>query len=205
MKLLLEGDKGQAVCEHDGLTGITFMRRDVPFSDGKGMAKDILVGVCDICKEIVAIPPQSTPAIRAAREVATEPIEANLPAAYLDTLDLACYRLNPAATTELRKRLVMYYVVSSQTDKKLRQWIHGGTYKKFKEHKLAVGGAKNRRLSMKVSPAISTAFDDLCSEVKLNRTECLKALVVRINNDIVKPEKPQKLSQLKALAAVAGA
>lgn len=205
MKLLLEGDKGKAVCENDGLVGITYTRRDVPFSDGTGVAKDILVGVCDVCKEVAAIPPQSTPAIRAAREIATEPIEANLPAAYLDTLDLACYRLNPTATTELRKRLVMFYVVTSQTDKKLRKWIHTGKYRTFKAHKVTLGNAKNRRLSMKVTPAISSALDELCSAVKLNRTECLKALVVKINDDIVKPEKPQKLSQLKALAAVAGA
>jgi len=39
----------------------------------------------------------------------------------------------------------------------------------------------------------------------LNRTELLKALVVKIGDDIVKPTTPQKLGELKALAAVVAA
>ncbi|AUF97195.1 hypothetical protein CXQ80_15820 [Pseudomonas sp. 02C 26] len=34
----------------------------MPFSDGQGQARDILVGVCSGCETVVAIPPQSTPA-----------------------------------------------------------------------------------------------------------------------------------------------
>ena len=197
MKLLLEGHKEQAICERDGMTTITYVRRDVPFSDGRGVAKDILVGVCDVCKEVVSIPPQSTPAIRAAREVATQPIEANLPAAYIDALDLACYRLNPTATPELRKRLLMYYLVRSRTDKRLQRSIGS-------RRDLAIAQSKpiKRRLSMKVTPAFATALDMLCMDVNLNRTEALKALVAKINEDIVKPARPQRLDELKALAAV---
>jgi hypothetical protein len=44
--------------------------RDVPFSDGLGIAPDILVFVCDDCDEVCAIPSQSTPAIAAARREA---------------------------------------------------------------------------------------------------------------------------------------
>ncbi|GAB2178642.1 hypothetical protein [Dongia sp. agr-C8] len=204
MKLIIEGHQEQAICGRDGAVGITYRRRDVPFSDGHGSAKDILVGVCDVCGDVVAIPPQSTPAIRAAREVATEAIEANLPAAYLDALDLACYRLNPAATTELRKRLLMYYAVAG-TGKAKRLRMIGSRLDKAD---LALtGGSKSakRRLSMKVTPAFSSAFDRLAAETKLNRTQLLKALVVEINDDIVKPAKPAKLVELKALAAVVAA
>jgi len=40
MKIFLEGDKGTAVC-HDcaALVKTTFLRRDVPFSDGSGAAR----------------------------------------------------------------------------------------------------------------------------------------------------------------------
>jgi hypothetical protein len=110
MKLHLPGEKGTAICEADGQVSTTFAYRDVPFSDGSGVAKQILVGVCDRCGEVVAIPPQSTPAIKAAREKAGVSVEAVLPAVYLDALDLACYRIDPGVTQEFRKRLLMYYV-----------------------------------------------------------------------------------------------
>jgi len=67
MQLHYEGERGQAVCEKDGLSPMTYEYRDVPFSDGVGIAKNILVGVCDKCREVVAIPPQSTHPIKTAR------------------------------------------------------------------------------------------------------------------------------------------
>ncbi len=63
-----EGEKSRSLCSHcAGLVNTTFKRRDVPFSDGKGVARDILVAVCDVCDSVVAIPAQSTPAIQEAR------------------------------------------------------------------------------------------------------------------------------------------
>lgn len=65
MKPYQEGDNGRAICGHcEKLITTTFMRRDVPFSDGKGISKAILVGVCDTCSQVVSLPAQSTPAIR---------------------------------------------------------------------------------------------------------------------------------------------
>ena len=63
------GDQIPALCEECGaaVTG-TFRFRDVPFSDGIGFVKDILTVVCDQCDSVIAIPAQSTPAIKAARE-----------------------------------------------------------------------------------------------------------------------------------------
>ena len=66
MKLNMPGEKGKAICESDGRVSTTFRYRDVLFSDGSGVARKILVGVCDRCGKVVAIPPQSTPSIKAA-------------------------------------------------------------------------------------------------------------------------------------------
>ncbi len=63
-----EGDKSKAICSHCGkVGGTTFVRRDVSFSDSsKRVAKNILVAVCDVCGQVVGIPPESMPAIREA-------------------------------------------------------------------------------------------------------------------------------------------
>jgi hypothetical protein len=65
MKLLLEDDHGKALCEHcQQIVTTNYVRRNVPFSDGHGEAKDVLAGVCDVCDTIVAIPAQSTAALK---------------------------------------------------------------------------------------------------------------------------------------------
>lgn len=67
--LCAKGDKGQAICEDCAKwVSTTFDSRTVPFTDGRGEVKEILVAVCDECGAVVATPPQSTPAIRRARE-----------------------------------------------------------------------------------------------------------------------------------------
>ncbi len=70
MKIFHEGEKSKAFCKTCAdSVGTTFMERDVPFSeDAKTVAKDILVGVCDVCDTTVSIPAQSMPAISKERK-----------------------------------------------------------------------------------------------------------------------------------------
>jgi hypothetical protein len=83
MKIFCEGDKSKAVCAAcSAVQPTTFVRKDVPFSTGEGLVKDILVGVCDLCQRVVSIPAQSTPAISSARklsELSAGPREEDLP------------------------------------------------------------------------------------------------------------------------------
>ena len=68
MKLYQDGDSSTAFCGHcSKVVSTVFERRDVPFSDGHGAAKNILAAVCAECGSIAAIPAQSTPAIAEAR------------------------------------------------------------------------------------------------------------------------------------------
>jgi hypothetical protein len=65
------GDKSKAICSTcQKLTTTTFVIRDVPYADeeGSGIVRGILAASCDTCSHIVAIPAQSTPAIKAAIE-----------------------------------------------------------------------------------------------------------------------------------------
>ena len=64
MKNLKIGDTAKAAYETcQTFNGITYQLRDVPFSDGSGLTKNILAGVCDVCGAVTVIPHQSTPAI----------------------------------------------------------------------------------------------------------------------------------------------
>jgi RNase P subunit RPR2 len=57
MKILKDGDRKRAACNKcQAFEPITFKLRDVPFSDASGIVKNVLVGVCDSCDTVVALP-----------------------------------------------------------------------------------------------------------------------------------------------------
>ncbi len=203
MKLLVKGDKERAICERDGLSVVTYDHRDVPFSDGKGKAKGILVGVCDKCGEVVSIPPQSIPSIKAAREQAPKAVEARLPSVYLDAIDLACHRINAQVSTEFRKSLLMVYVSKfSENERKAKRLVYDPA--KFgKEFVIGEKMGEQRRLSMKVSAPMFDKISKLERWTKLNRTDLFKCLAAEINKDIVRPASPTHLKGLKTIASVA--
>lgn len=203
MKLYYEGEKGRAICEGDGPSTMTFAYSDVPFSDGSGVAKQILVGICDRCGRVIAIPPQSTPAIKAAREKAVVPIEAMLPAVYVEALDLACYRIDPTVAPDFRKRLLMYYVHRVSGDERAVRRIAKAMSKAGPEFREGERSGARRRLSLKVTEAMSRNVHRLMEDTKLSQTDLFKSLVLQIDKDIVEPNRPEDLDELRTLAVIA--
>jgi hypothetical protein len=67
MKCYTEGETGVDICPVcKGRVDTTFVRRHVSFSDGNGQTPSVLVAVCNQCDHVLAVPPQSVPAIREA-------------------------------------------------------------------------------------------------------------------------------------------
>lgn len=197
-----EGDKSQSICPDCGeIVSTTMLYRDVPFEDGSAVAKDILVGVCDRCLMVVSIPAQSTPAIAKAKKQAQTPLEANVPAVFVDMLDYACYRLDSRAGTELRKRLIMFYIhqyTSGQLNKDELQSIHESMVL------FANKGSRKKRLSFKVTDAMSVEVQNLSDATRLGKTELIKSVVYKIKNDIIDARATnQTISALKSFAVAA--
>lgn len=198
-----EGDAGKALCERcAAVTATTFERRDVPFSDGSGIARNILASVCKVCDDVVGIPAQSIPAIRDAHR-SMRPIEAQLPAIYLDALDLAAHTITASASTDFRRLLVTYFVHRAAVDPR-------GAAKLLTAHRKAAArfpeqrGAPRRRLSMKVSAQLDDEFRALRDSTALSATDMLKSLVFEIHSGVVESPAPALLKALQDLAVVAG-
>jgi len=69
MNILKVGDTQRAVCHHcQAFVEVTFQLRNFPLSDESGTVKNILVGVCNCCDSVAALPHQSTPAVKSQRE-----------------------------------------------------------------------------------------------------------------------------------------
>ncbi len=200
MKVFKADEKGKALCHRDGAVTTTFAYRDVPFRDGRGIAPKILVGVCDTCGDAIVIPAQSTPAISAARQRAEHSVEVNVPAFYLEVLDAAATRVLTGATTDFRKPLLVYYMDRySRGAEKTSELT--ALHKAMSKHVLGVK-TPNRRLSMKFTDAAHIRFEQIVSETKLSKTNLIKSLVAKIDEDIVKPEKPKHFDELVTIANV---
>ena len=65
MKILKVGDTEKAACNKcKSFEDVTFKLRDVPFDDGSGIVKNVLVGICNRCDSVAVLPHQSTPAVK---------------------------------------------------------------------------------------------------------------------------------------------
>lgn len=209
MQIYFEGDTGRALCEHcQALVAFVYGRRDVPFSDGQGQARDILVGVCSGCETVVAIPPQSTPAIRDARKQQLKSIEARLPAVYLDVLDAAMHEVSSDAGVNLRKIFLGYYfqALALADGAAGLQAAHEAFVlaldEQLRQRALAAPAA-TRRLSMKINPHIAEDFLVLLQRTQMSQTELLKSVIARIWVDVHEVRNPEVIGALRKLVYLA--
>jgi hypothetical protein len=73
MKVWIAGDKSQACCDNcKSVVPTTFGIHDVQIASSGAVVEEIMAAACDQCGAVVAIPPQSTPAIRAVVKAAME-------------------------------------------------------------------------------------------------------------------------------------
>ncbi len=87
MKIIKVGDTKKAACNScKSFEKITFKLRDTPFSDGSGIVKNVLVGVCNRCDSVAVLPHQSTPAVKRQLEVQRKALESRVPAHMIDML-----------------------------------------------------------------------------------------------------------------------
>ncbi|WP_039987771.1 hypothetical protein [Paraglaciecola mesophila] len=194
MKIYKVGDKQKAVCEScQSLTDATFMLRDVPFSDGSGTVKNALAGVCDSCNEVVLIPHQSTPAIKKQLDTHKKAVETRVPAHMVDMLNLASMELG--GSTDFSNALIKYYLHNLSEQKTSVKGLI-----KYLESDLAKGVAQ-KRISLK-GRQVSKEIDNIKFKTSIgSTTDVLKAVVLKINDDVFVHPKTQLINSLKGVAA----
>lgn len=197
MKIFKVGESQKAACEKcQSFENATFQLRDVPFSDGTGIVKKVLVGICDKCDSVIVLPHQSTPAVKKQYEAKRKPVEGRLPAHLIDILNLATLEIG--ASTDFVPSLMKYYVHSLVTNEKAAKNIA-----RYLKSDLATGKAE-KRLSLK-GRQIYDELDHLKVLTHIeNTTDLLKSIILKINDDVLIKKKPKPIENLKnIMAAVA--
>lgn len=194
MKIFKVGDSQKAICENcRSLENATFKLRDVPFSDGSGLVKNVLVGVCDKCDQVSILPHQSTPVVKKQLEAQRKPIESRLPAHMMDILNLATLELG--GSTDFVQNLMKFYIHKLASDEKSAK-----TIARFLKSELATGKAE-KRLSLK-GRQIYKDIEVLKTTSRIsNTTDLIKGVILKINDDVLVRKEPKPMRQLKDIMA----
>lgn len=197
MEIFKVGDSQRAICEHCGsIQAATFKLRDVPLSDGSGVVKKVLVGVCDKCDQVCLLPHQSTPAVQKHLEAQRKAVECRLPAHMLDILGLAAFELG--GSSDFVPGLVKYYV-----HKLARDPGEASKLPLLLESELAQGKAE-KRLSLKGRQIADDISRLKVAENIEKTTDLLKSVILLINEDVLMEKRPRSIQDLKDIfAAVA--
>lgn len=206
IKLHAPGDKSRAICPHcSKVVSTTFLYRDVPFDDGSGTVKGILAAVCDNCHSVVAIPAQSTPAIRRSREAAEIPMEVILSAPEVEILDAAAFQIDPQATSRFRKSIFTYYVGRLERDPKqleaarrdLEKWVLVSKQRRSSRQTII----PNRRLSFKLAPRTEQKIEFVLRKTGWNRTSLMRGVLMMVEREVLEKKSRRRLQELEEIAA----
>lgn len=178
MKLYKVGDKSKAICSHcKQMRAITFAERDVPLSSGKGTVKDVLVGACDVCDQVVSIPHQSVPRIKESIRNSRRPVEARIPRHLLDALGLACHDLGFGA--ESSQVVFRYYLRRVASKAKLRAQLP-----MLAASEEATGPA-SARFSAKLNDQMYELLQSIENSGGLTLSDVIKGLILQIKKDVL--------------------
>lgn len=197
MKILKVGDTKKVACEHcESFQEVTFKLRDAPFSDGTGIVKNVLVGVCNNCDSIAVLPHQSTPAVKKQLEVQRKSLESRVPAHMIDILNLVSEELGGG--TEFVPNIMKFYIHSLSNNS-----ISSRNIARYLKTDLAEGAAQ-KRISIK-GRHLEEELLHLKEVTKIkNTTDLIKSVVLKINDDVLVNKKPKPISQLKNIMAATG-
>lgn len=194
MNILKVGDVKKAACEHcKAFTTATFMLRDVPFSNGAGTAKNVLVGVCNQCDQVSTLPHQSTPAIKKQLDVQRKALESRVPAHIIDILNLASYQLS--GNTDFVPNLIKYYIHALAQKTMAASGLQG-----YFKSDLFQGKAQ-KRLSIKGRKVLDE-IDIIKKMIDIHSTtDLLKSIALKINDDVLVNKKAKTIRDLEGIVA----
>ncbi len=194
MKILKVGDTQKAACNHcQAFVPVTFKLRTVPFSDGVGAVKNVLVGVCDHCDSVVVLPHQSTPVVKKQMDAQRAALESRVPAHMVDMLNLASVELSGG--TEFVPALIKFYIHSLANNE-----ISSSDISRYLASELAQGRSQ-KRISIK-GRLVAEEIDRLKDMTDIrSTTDIIKAVVLKINDDVLVKKKIGVIKQLKNIVA----
>lgn len=191
-----EGDRSRAICAGcREVVETRFEYRDYRLDKPRKTVPDVLVAVCTICDQVVAVPFQSSPRLNEARKAEEAPLEARIPRHLEDVLAVVGnhYGRNDG---EFRAAVLRYYLhevgESPALAKRVRDFARGDLAK----------GRATGRLSVKVQkPVLERAWERSKEAGLTKKTDMVRGAIVAAAADLDDRSGRKRRETLEGLAA----
>ena len=195
MKILREGDRAYALAPERGRVEVVYEYRTVHLEQSNATVTDVLVGVDAETGEILTVPAQSTPRLKAAREARKENVmSVRMPRELDDVLRLLAEYYH-APPEQFSPALIRYYLALASADARLARRLC-----RLSNSRLAEGKCqKNLRLRVR-----RELLDQMCEVTAatdgITRSELVRGAIVAAKEDVLDDRAPKRKRELRAIA-----
>lgn len=194
MRILREGDRGYALAE-GGRVEIVYEYRALELEASNATVENVLVGVDAKTGEIVTVPAQSTPKLKAARDARKERVmSVRMPRELDDVLHLVAdyYRAVPRQFTPA---VIRYYLTLAAGDTDLARRLG-----RLSKSRLATG-KHWRNLRLRVRPELLVRLGEVDSAIEgTTRSDLVRGAVVAVKEDVLDGRAAHRRRELGAIA-----
>lgn len=195
MKIIREGERGVALAPKLGRVPVVYRYRNLTLDSGVKI-ENILVGVHEDTDQVLAIPAQSTPRIKEAREATKEDvIEARVPRELEDVLVLLADHYQVTAK-KFSPALIRFYLHSAVEHPPLARRIERLSRGLLAQGKLA------SRIKVRCEARLCAEVERLANGFEhANQSDLVRGVILAAKEDILDRRARRRAEQLRAVAA----
>lgn len=201
MHLYREGEFSEGICAHcKALVATRFQVRTVHLHESGIDVPGVLAAVCEECGEIVALPAQSTPRIREAKQRRKdESLEARIPSHLEDVIHLLARRFS-APLQAFRPAVLRFYLGEVAGDAGFAQRVHA-----LSQSELA-GSPARARLSLRAPETLLREARDQARAAGIGTdADLVRGILLAAKEDVLEGGDPERILRLGGAAQAEGA
>lgn len=195
MKILREGDRGTALAPGRGRVEIVYRYRPVVLEQTGVTVEGVLVGVDVETDDIVTIPAQSTPKLKAAREARKDAVlSVRMPRELEDVLNLVAeyYGTDPEQFTPA---VIRFYLARAATDEGTARRLG-----RLAKSDLATGELR-QNLRLRLRRDLHARLGEIAETVEgVNKSELVRGAILAAKEDVLEGRARRRRKELEAVA-----
>ena len=195
MKILREGDRGYALAPDRGRVEIVYEYRTVELEKSNATVRNVLVGVDTETGEVLTVPAQSTPKLKAAREAKKEDVmSVRMPRELDDVLHLVADRYR-VAPRQFAPAVIRYYLTLARVDADMARRLNT-----LSRSRLATGRCR-KDLRLRIRPELLAWLRDVAVAPEgATRSAMVRGAIVAAKEDVLDDRARKRQRQLEAIA-----
>ena len=195
MKIFKAGDVGEALAPGRGRVPVVYEYRTVHLAESRIDVDNVLVGACCETGEILAIPAQSTPKLKTAREATKEEsFQVRMPEHLHDVLGLLADHYGVSAG-KFSSALIRLYLYEAVKKRRLANRLA-----RLSKSDLAAGD-RGWRITVRSEPALLRHVVQLAEQIEdTNRSDLVRGAIIAAKEDVFEGYAKRRAAKLEAVA-----